>query len=301
MKLTGIVFDIKKYSIHDGPGVRTAVHMKGCPLTCWWCHNPESQKMSPDVLFRPEKCIGCGACLSVCPVNAIALRDGMPHIDRALCTGCGACESICPPVAHELCGREMTVDELMEELRRDEIFFRDGGGVTFSGGEPLMQPGFVLEALDMCGQEGYHRAVDTSGFVSAQVILDAVKVTDLFLYDLKHMDPAAHKLYTGVDNAIILENLALIADAGALINIRFPFMPGLNTDDENVHALGKFVSRLNGITAVNILPYHAVARGKHERWDMEYKLPDLLPPTEHQLRHAAKIIESYGLKTHIGG
>jgi pyruvate formate lyase activating enzyme len=189
----------------------------------------------------------------------------------------------------------------MEEFAKDEIFSRNGGGVTFSGGEPLMQPEFLLEALKACGEEGYHRCVDTCGFVQKKVILDIARETDLFLYDVKHMDPAEHKKYTGVDNVVILENLKALSDAGAAINIRFPFMPGINTGDENVTAMAEMVSRLRGVTGVNILPYHTAAKGKHERWHMEYKLPNLMPPTANMTAHAQKIFESYGLKVTIGG
>ncbi|MBQ9882268.1 MAG: glycyl-radical enzyme activating protein [Synergistes sp.] len=297
----GIIFDIKKYSIHDGPGTRTTVHFKGCPLSCWWCHNPESQSVAPAVLFRGEKCIACGSCIKNCPQQAVSLSEGALVTDEGLCTGCGVCCEVCPADARELCGRPYTIDELMSRLAKDEIFFRDGGGVTFSGGEPLMQPEFLIEALDACGRVGYHRAVDTSGFAGRSVILETAKRTDLYLYDLKHMDPVMHKEYTGVDNAVILENLAAISEAGAKINIRIPFMPGLNSDDENMNAVGRFVSRLKGITGVNILPYHTVAKGKHDRWHMEYKLNDLLPPSDSMVHHAAGILEDFGLKVHIGG
>ena len=301
MPAKGIIFDIKRYSIHDGPGTRTTVHLKGCPLSCWWCHNPESQAVLPAVLFRAEKCIGCGACVEACPNNAISVQDGVLVTDSGLCCGCGICEKVCPAEAREVCGKKYSVEELMQQLRKDEIFFRDGGGVTFSGGEPFSQPEFLLEALKACQAEGFHRTVDTCGFVQKDVILEAAKYTNLFLYDVKHMDPVKHKEYTGVDNAIILGNLKAVSEAGARINIRFPFMPGLNSDDENVRTLGKFVKELKGITAVNILPYHTVAKGKHERWKMNYLLPDLMPPTENQTKHAAEILAGYGLSVHIGG
>ncbi|MDO4987643.1 MAG: glycyl-radical enzyme activating protein [Synergistes sp.] len=301
MNKKGIIFDIKKYSIHDGPGIRTTVHLKGCPLSCWWCHNPESQSGIPAVLFRSERCIACGSCIKVCPNNAVSVKDGALVTDLGLCDGCGKCCDICPPEARELCGKPYTVPELMLEIEKDEAFFRDGGGVTFSGGEPLMQPDFLMEALAACRAAGYHRALDTSGFAAKSIILDTVKLTDLYLYDIKHMDPEEHKKYMGVDNAVILENLAAISEAGANINVRLPFMPQINSDDDNMHAVGKFVSRLKGIVGVNILPYHTVAKGKHDRWKMEYKLNDLLPPTDNQTHHAAGILESYGLKVHIGG
>lgn len=300
MSAAGIVFDIKRYAIHDGPGLRTTVHLKGCPLSCWWCHNPESISMTPVVLFRAVRCVGCGECVKACPQGALAAGEGGLARDTALCDGCGICADVCPSGAHELCGRKMSVEELMTELRKDEIFFRDGG-VTFSGGEPLLQPEFLTAVLRACGREGYHRAVDTSGFVDGATLLQTARQTDLFLYDLKHMDPGKHRLYTGADNTVILENLVLLAGSGAKINIRFPFMPGLNSDETNVRALAAFVSGLEGITQVNILPYHTVAKGKHERWSMDYRLPQLLPPDERQTRWAAEIIESYGLPVHIGG
>lgn len=300
MSAAGIVFDIKRYAIHDGPGLRTTVHLKGCPLSCWWCHNPESISMSPAVLFRGSRCVGCGECVKACPKGALTAGEGGLVRDAALCEGCGICADVCPSGAQELCGRKMSVEELMAELRKDEIFFRDGG-VTFSGGEPLLQPEFLTAALRACGSEGYHRTVDTCGFVGGETLLQAAKHTDLFLYDLKHMDPGKHRLYTGADNTVILENLVLLAGSGAKINIRFPFMPGLNSDEANVRALADFVAGLDGITQVNILPYHTVAKGKHERWSMDYRLPQLLPPDEQQTRRAAEIIESYGVPVHVGG
>lgn len=301
MSASGVVFDIKRYALHDGPGLRATVHLKGCPLSCWWCHNPEGIVMTPSVLFRPERCISCGACADSCREGALLFSGGAPFVDPILCTGCGACGELCPAAALERCGHEMEVGELIAELRKDELFFRDGGGVTFSGGEPLMQPEFMMESLSACGEEGWHRVVDTSGFVPEEVLLAAARNTELFLYDIKHMDSQKHRLYTGVGNEVILENLVRLAESGARINLRFPFLPGINGGDANVTALASFAAGLSGITAVNLLPYHPAAKGKHHRWGIEYKLPDLPPPTEHQLRHAAAIVEGYGLAVRIGG
>ena len=300
MSVKGVIFDVKKYSIHDGPGVRTTVHFKGCPLACWWCHNPESQGTKPAILLRSERCIACGTCMKVCPVKAISVQKGVLVTNPELCRGCGKCCDACPAEAREICGRSYTVPELMEQLRKDEPFFRDGGGVTFSGGEPLMQPEFLLEALQACEAEGYHTAIDTSGYCKTETILEIAKHASLFLYDIKQMDPVLHKKYTGLDNALILKNLQAISEAGAVINIRLPFMPGLNSDDEELHKIGALVKNLKGITFVSILPYHTAAKGKHDRWHMAYKLNELQPPTDELINHAADILKSYGLKIHIG-
>ena len=190
----------------------------------------------------------------------------------------------------------------MIKKQRDALFYENsGGGVTFGGGEPTSGGQFFLDLVEASVLEGWHVAVDTCGFCPEERFHKVLKMADLFLFDIKHMDPEEHKKYTGVDNVVILENLAAISEAGANINVRIPFMPGLNSSDENMRAIGKFVAPLRGVVGVNILPYHTVAKGKHERWHMEYKLNDLMPPTENQTHHAAEILESYGLKVHIGG
>ena len=227
----GRIFNIMRFSTHDGPGIRTTVFLKGCPLSCWWCHNPENWGHVPAVVYITERCAGCGACVAACPHQALSLtRDGV-QADPERCRGCGACVRVCPAEARESTGRQIGLDELMLTVERDTPFYdQSEGGVTFSGGEPLAQPDFLFAALERCGRSGIHRAVDTSGYAAADVILRAARAADLFLYDLKVMDPETHRRCTGVDNAGILRNLEILSGAGAEIAIRIPLIPGVNDD-----------------------------------------------------------------------
>ncbi len=302
---TGRVFDVKRYTLHDGPGIRVSIHLKGCPLSCWWCHNPESQDYAPQVLFRHERCIACGACKGL---DEIAAAEG------------------CPAEARKLCGEEMTVREVMRVILKERMFFeQSGGGVTLTGGEPLGQPAFATALLDACkknelhtaeplGQPAFatalleackknelHTAIDTCGFADWSVFESTLPYTDLYLYDIKHMDPEKHRLYTGVDNEIILSNLVKLGKSGAAIYARMPFIPGINTDEKNLHDMARFLKDVPGVAQLNLLPYHAAAEDKHSRWGMDYRPGKLYPPTENALRHAAELIERYGIKTVIGG
>jgi len=298
----GTVFDIKRFSIHDGPGIRTTIFLKGCPLRCQWCHNPESQDPRPELILRAERCIGCGACVEACETGAVYVEDGRIFTDRTRCTRCGACTEVCYAEAREMAGQEMSVETVMAEIERDVAFYdTSGGGVTFSGGEPLMQPEFLLALLRACRERGIHTVVDTCGYGPWEAVEAVAEETDLFLYDLKLMDDAKHRRYTGASNRRILDNLRRLSELGASIRLRVPVIPGVNDDGEEMHRLGTFAARLPNVTRVDLLPYHPTGKGKYERLGREYPLPDLRPPSEERIREIARLLEDFGLEVGIGG
>lgn len=270
---TGRIFDIKRYSLHDGPGIRTTVFLQGCPLSCWWCHNPESQSAKPDVHYVADKCLGCEACVDTCEHHALTLTaDGIQR-DRNQCTVCGDCTIACPTEARELLGRPVSVDDLLREIEKDRLYYDEsGGGVTFSGGEPLAQPEFLIEMLQTCGDRDLHRVVDTSGLAATQTVLDVAAHTDLFLFDLKVMDDELHRRTTGVSNKAILRNLRALDDAGKALRIRVPQIPGITDSTENKAAMVDFLASLQQQYPVDPLPFHASAREKHKRFGMPWKL-----------------------------
>jgi pyruvate formate lyase activating enzyme len=295
----GVVFDIKHYAIHDGPGIRTTVFLKGCPLDCAWCHNPESKRPQPEFMWWPTKCIGCRSCVKGCPEGAVTIGDRLV-IDEKLCVGCGICVKGCYAEALELVGREMSVEEVMEEILRDSEFYREsGGGVTFSGGEPLMQPTFLAELLKACRGEGLHTAVDTSGHADSAALKKIIDHTDLFLYDVKHMDPERHRRYTGATNELALSNLALLR--GREVVIRAPIVSGVNDDEGNIGRMGEYVSAL-GFTEICLLPYHKAGSEKAQRLNRETAPPFVAePPTEEILERLRGVLTGYGLNVKIGG
>jgi pyruvate formate lyase activating enzyme len=297
-----MIFNISRYAIHDGPGIRTTVFFKGCPLNCWWCHNPESKSPLPELAFRPNRCIHCGICAEKCPSQAISMLEDEVATDHELCQLCFDCTEACPADAREIVGRSMTIAEVMAEIKRDIPFYDEsGGGVTFSGGEPLMQPAFLTELLDACGRLDLHRTVDTTGYAPKQIVLDVAKRADLILYDLKHMDPVMHLQYTGVGNEVILENLKALSCRDVPLRIRFPLIPGINDDRTNLERTAAFLQRLHRVCNIDILPYHDVATSKYQRFGYTYRLGQVPIPTADHLQDVAATLSSYGLCVTIGG
>jgi len=298
MGIIGTLFDIKPFAVHDGPGIRTTLFFKGCPLRCAWCHNPEGFSPLPHLVVRPERCIACRECLSACPENNPLTETTL----QPTCQICGACVEACPAEARELAGRTVTVEEVMAQVLKDRPFFEDsGGGVTFSGGEPLAQPEFLLSLLSACGKEEIHRAVDTSGHAPRSVIADVATKTDLFLFDLKHMDSEAHQRLTGVENDRILSNLSYLATKGANLTIRIPLIPGFNDSKEHMNQVGRFLTGLNAIPPAHLLPYHSYQKSKYDLFNIPCAFPDPDEATSRPPLEAAAQLEGMGLEVTIGG
>lgn len=299
----GLIFDIKPYAINDGPGIRIAIFFKGCPLACEWCHNPESISPHVQKMYTHSKCIGCNECVLACPENACTLTAQGIVTDPDLCKLHGKCAEVCPTGATEMSGKQATVEDIMKRIRKEIVFFdHSKGGVTFSGGEPLMQPDYLIELLDECGKEGIHRAVDTSGFARTEILLKVAKRTDLFLYDVKMLDPEKHKKYTGVSNEKILENLKILAETGARINIRFPMIKGVNDSEKELHEMASFIASLAGEKKeISILPFHNLAEMKHKKLGNHRVLSAMSEPSQEEQLRAIEIFESFGLKASVGG
>ena len=296
---TGVVFDVQRYSLHDGPGIRTTVFLKGCPLRCSWCHNPESMNASPELRVFGSRCIGCAACREACPLG---LAEGGVMPDPGVCLACGSCVAACPTRARETIGREMTVPELIAAIDADRPFYDEsGGGVTFSGGEPLLQWRFLLAMLEAARAKGYHAAVDTSGYATERTMLRVAAATDLFLYDLKVMDPARHAAFTGVPLAPILRNLRALDAAGAEVWLRLPLVPGHNDDDANLEAVGRFVGGLRRTRRIHVLPYHRIASAKYERMGLANPMNEIASPTAGEVERAVAVLGSFDLDVRVGG
>lgn len=297
----GVVFNVQRFSTHDGPGIRTTVFLKGCPLSCWWCHNPESKQAQPAIIYDSKKCLGCGLCVKMCLHKAIALVEDATVLDSSLCIVCGRCSKRCPAEALELVGKGMTVAEVLAEIEKDRVFYDEsGGGVTFSGGEPLMQPEFLCALLQGCRQRGIHTTVDTCGHAQWQTLAKVSELADVFLYDIKHMDSSKHHEFTGVSNELILENLKQLSRIHNGINLRVPIIPGLNDDLENLLMTGRLAVDL-GITQVHLLPYHSIGRDKYARVGEVYNLPEVQAPSPERMEQIARELRSLGLRVKIGG
>jgi len=271
-----LVFDIERFALHDGPGIRTVVFLKGCPLHCRWCHNPESQEAFSDLLFSPEKCVGCGWCFRSCPNGCHTVENGVHRFHRETCTHCGKCTEKCHAGALEKIGRNMSVDEVMEEVLKDRIFYEtSGGGLTLSGGEPLMHPVFSRQLLEAAKRARIHTCVETSGFAEFSVLTEWIPLVDLWLWDYKAPE-AKHAALTGVPRNLIMENLRLLDSAGARITLRCPLVPGRNDSPDDLRELAKTAASIQHLEQIDLEPYHALGENKKPRLGRDDLFP--VPP-----------------------
>jgi pyruvate formate lyase activating enzyme len=303
----GLVFDIQRYSVHDGPGIRTLVFLKGCPMRCLWCSNPEGQEQQPELAFRKSLCIACGQCVSACLQGALHLEGELPAIDREACDLCGRCADVCSPGALSLVGRWMTVEEVLAEVERDRVFYKQSkgdvlseskGGITLSGGEPLAQTEFVRTLLQEAKARGLHTTMETSGHATWESLEKAMRWTDLLLYDLKHLDAETHRQLTGVSNDLVLDNLRRLARSGAPVVVRLPVVPGLNDSPDHVDAVSRLLSDL-GLHELHLLPYHRLGEHKYAMLGRDYPLAGVLPPTRQDMERLADVARTHGLSVSV--
>jgi pyruvate formate lyase activating enzyme len=300
--LTRNVISITRMTVHNGPGIRTLIMMKGCPLHCLWCSTPESQKPEPELAVFAAKCIYCGDCMIRCPRNAIKLTENSLSIDRKLCNSCGKCVEFCHAEALRIIGRPMSVEELVDEVKKDTLFItKSGGGVTISGGEPLLETGFNCDLYRRFKEESINIGVDTSGHVPWGNIEPLLEYIDFFLLDIKHLDPEKHKLLTGVSNELILQNARSIAGRNIPIYLRLPIIPGYNDSEENLRRTCQFALTVSSLVEVDLLPLHHLGKARYESLDRIYPIDDLPLIDQSVLEDIRKLVTSYGLKCVIVG
>jgi pyruvate formate lyase activating enzyme len=300
----GVIFNIQGYCIHDGPGIRTTVFLKGCPLRCFWCQNPESHSPLPELLFAAQRCAGCRKCVQACPEQAIRLLGKISQTDRRLCKSTGVCAEVCPNEARTIIGRWASIDEVFNAIAADALFYQEsGGGVTLSGGEPLAQPEFAISLLRKCKEAGFHTALDTCGYASWTIVERVLSQVNLVLYDLKHMDPETHKKYTGVSNDLILNNARRIHHELSIpMRVRVSLIPGISDSLENLEATAKFIAGdLSAAIPVHLLPYHRLGEAKWEQLDKRNETMAIDTPDEQRIAGCRRVFESFGLTAIVGG
>ena len=288
----GMVFDIQRMSLHDGPGIRTSVFLKGCPLVCAWCHNPESQKREAELFYKPEKCIHCGRCTGTCEVHT--LKNSVHEFRRERCSGCLSCTDVCPAGALERSGVNMTVGDVMDVILRDRAFYEvSGGGVTITGGEPLMQFDFALELAGACKDKGLHVCVDTSGCYShKESVEQLISVVDLFLFDIKETDSARHCRYTGATNDVILSNLDYLDKSGCNIDLRCPVIPKYNDRIDHFDKIALLANSLQHVCRISVVPYHPLGRNKCEWLGRRYPVDNASFPDKSCIEEWIAVITS---------
>ena len=304
MKLPqGLITSVERFALHDGPGIRTLVFAKGCPMRCLWCSSPQTQRRTPEILYRDARCDRCRDCLGACPAEAMSCSEAEGvRIDREACTGCGECVEACPKEALELVGRQVSSEELVGEVLRDGPFYRrSGGGITLGGGEPTLQHEFVLEFLERCKRQNLHTVMETCAFVSWRRLEELLAYLDLVYLDIKHMDSAVHETLTGVPNRSILENAEQVSMLRPLI-VRIPVVPGHNDSDDNILLTAEFARSLGGnLNRIELLPYHGLGVQTYAELGREYELPDVRPPDDRRMERLKGIVESLGVSAQIGG
>ncbi len=297
---TGLLMDVKRFAVHDGPGVRTTLFLKGCPLRCLWCHNPEGISPRPETAYYAHKCMNCGECARVCPSGAQRMDAGGHIFEREMCVACGACEGACLGEAMKLFGRTVTVGEAESIALEDRAFYaHSGGGVTVSGGEPLLQADFVRALFERLKEQGVHTAVDTCGNVPWAAFESVLPFTDLFLFDVKHIDSDAHRALTGAGNERILDNLRRLSDAGARIEIRMPLVPGANDGMDTLERIGALLGGLN-VETMRVLPYHALARSKYAALGKPDTMPDVPSPDDGAIARTVTALCAHGVNAVSG-
>jgi pyruvate formate lyase activating enzyme len=300
-EVRGIVFDIQRYSLHDGPGLRTNVFLKGCGLSCRWCSNPEAKNPRPEIAFFQNSCFLCGDCIPVCTEGAILFEDGHITWDRLKCNQCGQCAEVCLSHAFSLIGREMTAGAVIADVLRDAVFYSGNGGLTLTGGEPIMQPVFAGAILRLAKSEGIHTAIETCGAVSWENIKRLLPYLDLVLFDIKHVNREVHRYFTGASNAIILDNLRRTVQAGANVVVRVPLIPGFNDDIESLTGIAEFVQRLQVVREVHVLAYHTLGRAKYRALGLPYELGERPAMQHDEAERLAMVFQELGFEVLVGG